>query len=76
MSILLAVCGAVVAILFGVAGYRVSNESRYREMTRRITYQERVQALYEGVYRANAMSIAFALKRAVIAQSKPAQSRI
>lgn len=75
MSILFALCGAAVAVLFSTAGYRVSNQSRYREMKKTITYQGRVQALYEDIYRLNAMSVASFLKRAVIARSKPYQSR-
>ena len=75
MSILFAIGGSVVATLFGLAGYRVSNQSRYREMKKTITYQGRVQALYADVCQSHALSVASFLKRAVMARSKPYQTR-
>lgn len=75
MSILFAICGLVVAVLFGLAGYRVSNEARCRDMLKAFTYQGRIQAFYENVYRSNALSVTTFLKRAAIAHSRPCQAR-
>lgn len=75
MSILFAICGVFVAFLFCAAGYRVSNESRYRKMKKAITYQGRIQALYDEICRSNVASVTAFLTRAAVAKSQPYQSR-
>ena len=74
MSILLAVAGFIIAVLFAAAGYRATNVARYQEMQEKIAYQGRVQALYDSVRRADMLSAASFLKRAVVAKSSPFKS--
>ena len=76
MSILISFGGCVVAALFALAGYRLANEARYREMKNNITYHGRVQAFYDEVCRSSVKSVASLLKRAVVAQSVHCPSRL
>ncbi|NNF90775.1 MAG: hypothetical protein HKM96_05280 [Boseongicola sp.] len=69
MSILFSAAGLVIAILFGLAGYRTGTGMRNRKLAEAITYQGRVQAIYDGMRCSAALSVATLVKRVGLAQS-------
>ena len=76
MSFLISLGGCLVAMLFGIAGFRLAREVRFRNMKSSITYHGRVQALYDEMCRSSVKSMASLLKRAVVAHSVHCPSRL
>ena len=74
MSILLALAGLAIAVLFAAAGYRATNVVRFQEMRDRIPYNGRIQAFYDSVRQADVLSAASFPNRAVVAKSAPYKS--
>lgn len=74
MSVLLVVSGLAFGLLFAAAGFRTVNGMRYRRARNAITYQGRVQALYDNLRGSVALSAASFVKHAIVAKS--AQCRV
>lgn len=69
MTLFLALMGCLGAVLFSLAGYRTIINMRQREQRGRISYQGRVEAIYEAPRGNLVMSAATMLKRAIVAKS-------
>lgn len=70
MTVVFAICGLAVTILFALAGARTGMGMRTQRMKKSITYQERIDALYKSIKASGQQTVTTILEHAAIANSR------